>query len=87
MHAMIITAYQDYESLRRMLSTLSARALCCVHIDAKSAITQEQTAQLDAMENVRAIRRYRVNWGSVYHLHALIDLCRMALEEIGRAHV
>lgn len=87
MQAMIITAYQDYEGLRRVLGALSARALCFVHIDAKSAITQEQTAQLDAMENVRAIRRYEVNWGSVYHLHALLDLCRMALEDARVTHL
>lgn len=36
-------------------------------------ITPEQVAQLDAMENVRAIRRYKVNWGSVRHLDALLD--------------
>lgn len=87
MNAMIITAYQDYESLRRVVSALSRRALCFVHIDQKSAITDTMTAELDAMENVRAIRRYAVNWGSVYHLHALIDLCRMALEDARVTHL
>jgi len=87
MQAMIITAYQDYESLRRVLDALSARALCFVHIDTKSAITDDMTARLDAMENVRAIRRYAVNWGSVYHLHALIDLCRMALADARVTHL
>ncbi|MBQ7886023.1 MAG: hypothetical protein IJ313_03920 [Clostridia bacterium] len=89
MHAMIITAYQDFEGLVRVLTALSARALCFVHIDAKSAITAQQTAHLDAMENVRAIRKYEINWGSVYHLHALLDLCRMALEDarVGHLHL
>ena len=87
MQAMIITAYQDYESLRRVLEALSRRALCFVHIDVKSAITQEQTAALNAMDNVRAISRYKINWGSVYHLHALIDLCRMALEDERVSHL
>ena len=87
MQAMIITAYKDYEALERVLSALSRRVLCFVHVDKKSAITQEQTAQLDAMENVRAIRRYDVNWGSVYHLYALIDLCRMALEDARVSHL
>lgn len=87
MQAMIITAYQDYESLRSVIEALSARALCFVHVDAKCAITQEQTEQLDAMENVRAIRRYEVNWGSVYHLHALLDLCRMALADSRVSHL
>ena len=84
MQAIIITAYQDYAALERVVRALSRRALCFIHVDAKSAITAEQTQKLDAMENVRAIRKYEVNWGSVYHLYALIDLCRMALED-GRA--
>ena len=77
MQAMIITAYQDFYALRRMVGALSTRALCFVHVDAKSDITQAQTAQLDAMENVRAIRKYRINWGSIQHLHALLELCSM----------
>jgi len=87
MQAMIITAYKDYEALKRVLCALSRRALCFVHVDKKSAITAEQTAQLNAMENVRAIRKYAVNWGSVYHLHALVDLCRMALEDSRVTHL
>lgn len=87
MQAMIITAYQDFASLERMVRALSTRALCFVHVDAKSAITQAQTAQLNAMENVRAIRKYRINWGSVRHLHALLTLCRMALENPRVTHL
>lgn len=87
MQAMIITAYQDYASLKKAVSALSARALCFVHVDAKCGITDEMTAELDAMDNVRAIRKYRVNWGSVYHLHALLDLCRMALEDSRVTHL
>ena len=87
MQAMIITAYQDFDALERTVRALSARVLCFVHIDAGSTITQEQTARLDEMENVRAIRTYRVNWGSVDHLHALLTLCRMALEDSRVTHL
>ena len=87
MQAMVITAYQDYESLARVLSALSRRALCFVHVDGKCAITDEQTAKLNEMDNVRAIKRYKINWGSVYHLHALIDLCRIALEDERVTHL
>ena len=87
MQAMIITAYQDIAALRRMLGALSQRALCFVHVDAKCAITKEETAALNGMPGVRAIRRYRVNWGSVYHLHALLDLCSMALEDPRVTHL
>ena len=87
MQAMIITAYQDYESIARVVGTLSKRALCFVHADKKCTISDEQIAALDAMENVRAIKRYEVNWGSVYHLYALLDLCRMALEDARVTHL
>lgn len=87
MQAMIITAYKDYDALHSMVGALSQRALCFVHVDAKCPITAEETQALDAMENVRAIRRYAVNWGSVYHLHALLDLCRMALEDSRVTHL
>ncbi len=87
MQAMIITSYQNAEALRRMAGALSRRALCFVHVDAKSEITREETERLDAMENVRAIRRYKVNWGSVYHLYALLELCRMALEDPRVTHL
>lgn len=87
MQAMIITAYQDYEGLRRVLSALGSHALCYVHVDKKSAITPEQIVQLNALKNVRAVQTYKVNWGSVYHLHALIDLCRMALDDSRVTHL
>ena len=79
MQAMIITAYRGFDGLSRMLTALSRHALCFVHVDKKSSFTPEQMARLNALPGVRAISRYAVNWGSVYHLHALIDLCRMAL--------
>ena len=79
MQALIITAYRGFDGLSRMLTALSRHALCFVHVDKKSGFTPEQMARLNALPGVRAISRYAVNWGSVYHLHALIDLCRMAL--------
>ena len=81
MQAMIITAYKDYDGLLRVVRALSAHALCFVHVDARSAITPRQVAALDGMPNVRAIRRFRVNWGSIDHLRALLLLCRMALAD------
>ena len=87
MQAMIITAYQDYESLRCVLAALSQRALCFVHVDKKSAITQAEVDALDAMENVRAIRKYKINWGSIYHLYALLELCAMALADARVTHL
>ena len=87
MQAMIITAYKDYAALRRCVGALSRYTLCFVHVDAKSAITREQVRELDAMDNVRAIKKRRVNWGSIEHLLALLDLCRMALRDPRVTHL
>ena len=87
MQAMIITAYRGFDGLSRMLTALSRHALCFVHVDKKSSFTPEQMARLNALPGVRAISRYTVNWGSVYHLHALIYLCRMALEDSRVTHL
>ncbi len=81
MHAMIITAYRDGEGLLRVLRSLGNHCLCFVHADAKGEITEEQVARMNALPNVRAIRRYRVYWGSVRHLEALLLLMRMALSD------
>ena len=87
MQAMIITAYRDAEGLKRMLAALSRYTLCFVHADAKSPITAQDIAAMNAMPNVRAIRRYRINWGSVYHLRALLDLMEMALADERVTHL
>ena len=81
MQAFVITAYKDYESLKTLTSALSQRGLCVIHADTQGAITPRQVDELGRLPNVRAIRKYKVNWGSVYHLYALLDLCRMALED------
>ena len=87
MHAMIITAYRDAEGTERMLRALSRHALCFVHVDAKCEITEAETQRMNGIPGVRAIRRYRVNWGSIHHLYALCDLVRMALEDPRVTHL
>lgn len=81
MQAFVITAYKDYEALKTLTLALSRKGLCVIHADAQGAITARQVDELNALPNVRAIRKYKVNWGSVCHLYALLDLCRMALED------
>ena len=81
MQAFVITAYKNYEALKTLTLALSRRGLCVIHADAQGAITARQVDELNTLPNVRAIRKYKVNWGSVCHLYALLDLCRMALED------
>ena len=70
-----------------MLRALSRHALCFVHADAKGEISGADVREMNGIPNVRAIRRYKVNWGSVYHLYALCDLVRLALEDPRVTHL
>ena len=65
MQAFVITAYKHYEALKTLTLALSRRGLCVIHADAQGAITARQVDELNALPNVRAIRKYKVNWGSV----------------------
>ena len=69
MQAFVITAYKDYEALKTLTLALSRRGLCVIHADAQGAITARQVDELNTLPNVRAIRKYKVNWGSVCHLY------------------
>ena len=61
MQAFVITAYKDYEALKTLTLALSRRGLCVIHADAQGAITARQVDELNALPNVRAIRKYKVN--------------------------
>lgn len=87
MQAMIITAYKDAKALRRVLAAYSPYMCCYVHVDAAGKITPEQAEALGNIPNVRVIRRYKVNWGSITHLKALMTLMRMALEDRGTTYL
>ena len=81
MQAMIITAFNDYKALEQLVRALSAFTLCFVHVDAGGSITAGQTQALNALQNVRAIRKYRMSWGGRGQLCAILDLCRMAVKD------
>lgn len=90
MQALVITAYQNKAALKRNLELFSKKFQCFVHIDKKSPInTPEFLRELNAMENVTAISRYKINWGSYLHMMAILDLLQMALKkpEISRIHI
>ena len=63
MQAFVITAYKDYDSLKALTEALSRHGLCFVHADRRGMITPAQIDELNAMPNVRAIRKRKVNWG------------------------
>ena len=77
-HAFIITAYCDFEALCRQLTEYAAYFDCYVHIDKKSRVPAELMQKLKEIPNVRLIQKYKINWGGVQHVYAILSLLRMA---------
>lgn len=81
MQGLLITAYKDYSGLRQLLTALSPYVRCYVHVDAKCEITEDQCKELMTIPGVFAERKFRVNWGSMAHLKAILFLMEHALKD------
>ena len=77
-HAFLITAYCEFEALYRQLTEYAAYFDCYVHIDKKSRAPEELLKKLKEIPNVRLIQKYKINWGGVQHVYAILTLLRMA---------
>jgi hypothetical protein len=83
MHAVLITAYKDYPSLARLVERLDRDFFkVYIHIDSIGSIGCEQTDELKRL-GVWVTRDHAIRWGSMTHLHAIIDLLRAAVCEGG----
>jgi hypothetical protein len=79
MHAVLITAYKDYPSLARLVERLDRDFFkVYIHIDSIGSIGREQTDELKRL-GASVTRDHAIRWGSMTHLHAIIDLLRAAL--------
>lgn len=90
MQALIITAYKNYDQLVKNLKIYSEVFQCFVHIDAKSPIsTKENLEELNRIPHVTALSTYKINWGSYYHMMAILDLLKLARSNptIQRFHI
>lgn len=77
-----MSAYRDYEQLSHLLDLYSRFFNCYVHIDKKSAFSDEEhVRKLNQINNVTVISDYRINWGSYCHLLALSKLLKMAYND------
>ena len=77
--ALIITAYQNEEMLENNLKLFSQYFYCYVHIDKKSTLNNpEFLERLNEIENVYAVSKYQINWGSYLHMMAVVDLMKEA---------
>lgn len=90
MQALIITAYQNGATLEKNLRVFAKYFQCYVHIDSKSNInSKEYIARLNKIDNVYAISKYKINWGSYLHMMAIYELLIEAAadEKITRVHI
>jgi hypothetical protein len=81
MHAVLISAYRDFETLALLVDRLRAEQFAVlVHIDAKSAVPAGYEAEL-SQKGCFVSRRHRIYWGSYTHLLAILELMTEALRE------
>jgi hypothetical protein len=78
--AIIITAYKDFEQLIDLIKIFDEDFNIYIHIDKKSKLNQTIIKEISEISNVRYLtRRYRVNWGGLNHLKAILLLSEKAL--------
>lgn len=89
MQGFLITAYKDYIDLKQKLTSLSPYVKCYVHVDAKCDITEDQCKELMTIPGVFVTRKFKVKWGSMAHLRAILLLMEQALKdtEVSYYHV
>ncbi|MCW5898847.1 MAG: hypothetical protein KIT10_06220 [Flavobacteriales bacterium] len=87
-HAILITAYKDLPGLTRRVRCLGPRARVFIHLDRRSRVRAEDLEALSALPQVRLVsRRYRVHWGSLAHLKAILHLAETALKDPDTSYV
>ena len=81
MHAVLITAHKDYRTLDRLVRRLDRNFFkIYVHIDKRSAIGRDEIDALSSL-GAKVVKRYRIRWGAIAHLYAILDLLRDALND------
>jgi hypothetical protein len=79
--AILITAYKNYHHLEEIIHCFDANFELYIHIDKKSAISEEELQHLKKYEIVKLVeQKYKVNWGGFNHLKAILYLTEQALK-------
>ncbi|WP_242131687.1 beta-1,6-N-acetylglucosaminyltransferase [Aestuariivivens marinum] len=89
-HALLITAYKNFDHLKDVISFFDNNFCVYIHIDRKIKVEPFDIDQLKGFANVKLIsRKYRVNWGGINHLKCILHLAEQALlnKEISMFHL
>lgn len=79
MQAILITAYKNIEHLEEIVDFFGEGFNIYIHIDKKSKIAHQSIDKLLKNKNIASIsQRYKINWGGLNHLLAILDLAEQA---------
>lgn len=73
-HCVIMTVYKNADHINRLIKTLPLNWGIYIHIDKKSEI---QESDIDSRAKV--IKKWKIYWGSINHLKAVLDLLKLSL--------
>lgn len=79
-HAFIITAYKDFEFIKKTVEVYLQEADCYIHVDKKVEIPAEFMEWANNTDGVFVYSKYKINWGSYKHISAILYLMKMALK-------
>jgi len=80
--AVLVTAYTNISHLYTLIDSLSSDYIFYIHIDKKSDISDRDFEKLSCKKNVALVSsKYKVNWGSINHLKAILFLLEKSFED------
>lgn len=75
-----MTVYIDFDFILYNVKNLCSSFDIYIHIDKKSSPPTFFLNELESFDNVFVCSEYRINWGSIRHVEAVLDLLRTASE-------
>lgn len=82
-HAFLITAYTDFDFLKKTIEiyTSDVRVDCYIHVDKKVKMPKDLEEWTQKHDRVYLYSRYKINWGSYKHISAVLLLMKEALRK------
>lgn len=79
--AILITAYKNYDHLKKIISFFDDSFELYIHLDRKSSISPSDLEKITSSNIVKLItQKFPVNWGSFNHLRSILFLSEQALK-------
>lgn len=80
-HAVLITAYKNFEQLASLVDYFDGNFDLYIHIDRKSDFSAEQIRAISERPTVKyLVRKYRIHWGGFNHLKSILHLAEAAVK-------